>query len=151
MFKNVLFYIWGVVISGSWNQPKWLNNLENEGLECIKNFVLYSSSLKGLASFYEVSYPTVRNRLNIVIKKVETTQENDVDSIVNFIRKLAVEDKLDLDDAKHLLKLHKNEKGEWTFEFIMSFLPVLIYAAILALQYFLSRTGNKIIGLLYCL
>lgn len=109
------------------------------------------SSLKGLASFYEVSYPTVRNRLNIVIKKVETTQENDVDSIVNFIRKLAVEDKLDLDDAKHLLKLHKNEKGEWTFEFIMSFLPVLIYAAILALQYFLSRTGNKIIGLLYCL
>ncbi|WP_415843654.1 DUF2089 family protein [Staphylococcus gallinarum] len=46
-----------------------VNNLENEGLECIKNFVLYSSSLKGLASFYEVSYSTVRNRLNIVIKK----------------------------------------------------------------------------------
>ncbi|MEJ7218507.1 hypothetical protein [Staphylococcus gallinarum] len=33
-------------------------------------------------------------------------------------------------------------------EFIMSFLPVFIYAAILALQYFLSRTGNKIIGLI---
>lgn len=92
--------------------PKWLNNLENEDLEFIKNFVLYSGSLKGLASFYEVSYPTVRNRLNIVIKKVETAQENDEDSIVNFIRKLAVEDKLDLDDAKHLLKLYKNEKGE---------------------------------------
>ncbi|UEH01850.1 hypothetical protein K3U27_05760 [Staphylococcus gallinarum] len=30
----------------------------------------------------------------------------------------------------------------------MSFLPVLIYAAILDLQYFLSRTGNKIIGLI---
>lgn len=59
-----------------------------------------------------MSYPTVRNRLNIVIKKVETAQENDEDSIVNFIRKLAVEDKLDLDDAKHLLKLYKNEKGE---------------------------------------
>ncbi|MEJ7218508.1 DUF2089 family protein [Staphylococcus gallinarum] len=94
------------------NIPKWLNNLENEDLEFIKNFVLYSGSLKGLASFYEVSYPTVRNRLNIVIKKVETAQENDEDSIVNFIRKLAVEDKLDLDDAKHLLKLYKNEKGE---------------------------------------
>ncbi|RIO76160.1 hypothetical protein [Staphylococcus gallinarum] len=33
-------------------------------------------------------------------------------------------------------------------EFIMSYLPVLIYAAILALQYFLSRTRNKIIGLI---
>nr|WP_182739160.1 hypothetical protein [Staphylococcus gallinarum] len=30
----------------------------------------------------------------------------------------------------------------------MSYLPVLIYAAILALQYFLSRTRNKIIGLI---
>ncbi|OEL02483.1 hypothetical protein AST12_08550 [Staphylococcus succinus] len=94
------------------NIPKWLNDLENEDLEFIKNFVLYSGSLKGLASFYEVSYPTVRNRLNIVIEKVELAQENDNDSIVNFIRKLAVEDKLDLDDAKHLLQLYKNEKGE---------------------------------------
>lgn len=30
----------------------------------------------------------------------------------------------------------------------MSYLPVLICAAILALQYFLSRTRNKIIGLI---
>lgn len=97
------------------NVPKWLSNLENEDLEFIKNFLLYSGSLKGLASFYEVSYPTVRNRLNTVIKKVESVQDNDNDSIVNFIRKLAVEDKLDLDDAKHLLKLYKKEKGEWIF------------------------------------
>lgn len=33
-------------------------------------------------------------------------------------------------------------------EFITSFLPVFIYAGILALQYFLSKTGNKIIGLI---
>lgn len=33
-------------------------------------------------------------------------------------------------------------------EFITTFFPVLIYVLILALQYFLSKTGSKILGLI---
>ena len=43
-------------------------------------FILYSGSLKGMAKLYGVSYPTVRNRLDDLIARLEATvelQEND--------------------------------------------------------------------------
>ncbi|MDK1672934.1 DUF2089 family protein [Staphylococcus saprophyticus] len=90
--------------------PKWMMNLEKEDFEFIKNFVINSGSLKALAKYYEVSYPTVRHRLNNVIDRIESAQENQESSLVNYVRKLAIEEKLDLNEAKQLLEIYNNEK-----------------------------------------
>ena len=44
--------------------PSWLEELEDEDLTFIRNFVLSSGSLKEMASQYGVTYPTVRLRLD---------------------------------------------------------------------------------------
>ena len=63
-------------------------NLEKEDFEFIKNFV-NSGSLKALAKYYEVSYPTVRNRLNSVIERIESAKDNEESSLVNYVKRLS--------------------------------------------------------------
>ncbi len=46
-------------------------SLEQEGATFLKNFVLKSGSLKEIAKLYEVSYPTVRLRLDKLIQKID--------------------------------------------------------------------------------
>lgn len=90
--------------------PKWMMNLEKEDFEFVKNFVVNSGSLKALSKYYEVSYPTVRNRLDSVIERIESTKDNEESSLVNYVRKLAIEEKLNLNDAKQLLEIYRQEK-----------------------------------------
>ena len=92
------------------DRPKWMMNLEKEDFEFVKNFVINSGSLKALTKYYEVSYPTVRNRLNSVIERIKSAKDNEESSLVNYIRKLAIEEKLDLNDAKQLLEIYNHEK-----------------------------------------
>lgn len=92
--------------------PIWMANLEKSDFEFIKNFVMNSGSLKSLAKHYEVSYPTVRQRLDNVIERIESTQDNEKSSLVNYVRKLAIEERLDLNDAKQLLEIYNDEKGD---------------------------------------
>ncbi|ERF47815.1 DUF2089 domain-containing protein [Staphylococcus arlettae] len=92
------------------DRPKWMMNLEKEDFEFVKNFVINSGSLKVLTKYYEVSYPTVRNRLNSVIERIKSAKDNEESSLVNYIRKLAIEEKLDLNDAKQLLEIYNHEK-----------------------------------------
>lgn len=49
--------------------PQWILALEQENAVFLKNFVLKSGHLKGIARLYEVSYPTVRLRLDKLIQK----------------------------------------------------------------------------------
>ena len=42
----------------------WLAKLSDEDVSFIKRFVLASGSLKDLAKAYDISYPTVRLRLD---------------------------------------------------------------------------------------
>ena len=49
--------------------PEWILALEEEDVEFIKNFMLKSGSLKEIAKSYQVSYPTVRVRLDRLIQK----------------------------------------------------------------------------------
>ena len=49
----------------------WFDYLENEEKEFIRQLILASGSLKELAKVYDVSYPTVRLRLDRVINKVK--------------------------------------------------------------------------------
>jgi len=50
---------------------KWLQELSEEDRAFIKRFILASGSLKELAKQYQVSYPTLRIRLNRLIKKIK--------------------------------------------------------------------------------
>ncbi|EOS7670157.1 DUF2089 family protein, partial [Enterococcus hirae] len=50
---------------------EWFFNLEPEEQVFIKKFLLASGSLKQLAKEYEVSYPTVRLRLDRLIEKIK--------------------------------------------------------------------------------
>ncbi|MGA4514301.1 hypothetical protein ACUXJ9_001627 [Staphylococcus caledonicus] len=90
--------------------PSWILNLDLQDLEFIKNLVLYSGSLKDLAKYYDVSYPTVRQRLNNVIEKVRLSEQQEDSSLISFVRTLAIEEKLDLSDAKTILDLYNKER-----------------------------------------
>ncbi|MCA9299932.1 MAG: DUF2089 family protein [Phycisphaerales bacterium] len=52
-----------------------LANLERADLDLIVALVLESGSLKGLASAYGVSYPTIRGRLDRVIERLRDAVE----------------------------------------------------------------------------
>ena len=52
--------------------PDWMMNLEDEDVKFIKKFILNSGSLKKMAQEYEVTYPTVRLRLDKLIQKIES-------------------------------------------------------------------------------
>jgi len=90
--------------------PSWILSLESDDLEFIRKFVLNSGSLKQLAKAYEVSYPTVRIRLDRLIQKIEINEEHDKEELINFVKKLAIEERISLEDAKLIIEKYKEEK-----------------------------------------
>ncbi|MCA2504002.1 DUF2089 family protein [Staphylococcus xylosus] len=92
--------------------PEWLLNLENEDLEFIRRLVLSSGSLKKLAKEYNVSYPTVRNRLDILIRKIKLSEQKENNTFINYIKSLTIDEKIDLNDAKKLINLYQQETKE---------------------------------------
>jgi len=91
--------------------PSWILSLEHEDLEFIRKFVLNSGSLKQLAKDYKVSYPTVRIRLDRLIQKIEIHEEHDKEELISFVKQLALEERVSLEDAKLIIKKYKDEKG----------------------------------------
>ncbi|WP_085505189.1 DUF2089 family protein [Thalassobacillus devorans] len=92
--------------------PKWLLDLDSEDLEFIRKFVLSSGSLKQIAKSYDVSYPTVRTRLDRLIQKINLNQDLEGEGFVNFIKQLAIEDRISLEEAKLIIEKYKSEKEE---------------------------------------
>lgn len=90
--------------------PNWLANLENQDIEFIKKFILASGSLKEIALLYEVSYPTVRLRLDKLIQKIEINDKNLNEPFTSFIKELALDEKIDLNTAKLIIDQYKKEK-----------------------------------------
>ncbi len=90
--------------------PSWLEELEDEDLTFIRNFVLSSGSLKEMASQYGVTYPTVRLRLDRLIEKIKVHEETDAEPYVKLIKKLALDDRLDFETAKLLISAYKKER-----------------------------------------
>ena len=84
--------------------PQWILALEQEDAAFLKNFVLKSGSLKEIARLYEVSYPTVRLRLDKLIQKLEVSDQKEEEPFSAFIQGLAVDSRLDLESAKHINK-----------------------------------------------
>ena len=90
--------------------PEWMINLEDEDVAFIKNFIWASGSLKEIAKEYGVTYPTVRLRLDRLIQKIEINESTEQDSYVNLIKRLALDDKLDFETSKILVKEYKKQK-----------------------------------------
>ena len=92
--------------------PAWMAELEDQDLTFIKKFILASGSLKEVASVYGVSYPTVRLRLDRLIQKIQLTETAEADPYVSLIKRLAVDDKLDVETARLLLQAYRKTKEE---------------------------------------
>lgn len=90
--------------------PQWLLALEQEDVTFLKNFVLKSGSLKEIAKLYEVSYPTVRLRLDKLIQKIELSDQKEEEPFSTFIKGLAVDARIDLETAKIIIEKYKQER-----------------------------------------
>lgn len=87
----------------------WFDYLENEEKEFIRQLILASGSLKELAKVYDVSYPTVRLRLDRVINKVKLYSDQENNPFVNSVMQMVIEDKISLDSANEIINNYKKE------------------------------------------
>ena len=92
--------------------PEWMAGLEEEDVAFIKRFILASGSLKEMAGQYGVTYPTVRLRLDRLIQKIRLTEDTAADPYIATIKRLAMNEKLDLDTAKVLIAEYKKTREE---------------------------------------
>lgn len=90
--------------------PMWLTDLSPADLNFIKQFVLCSGSLREIAQIYDISYPTVRNRLNQLIEKIKSSGEKEDENYIKLIRRLTIEDKIDFEAANLLIRTYREEK-----------------------------------------
>ncbi|MFT3882380.1 MAG: DUF2089 family protein [Gemmatales bacterium] len=89
--------------------PAWLAALDEDDLQFLKRLLLASGSLKDLAESYEVSYPTVRNRLDRLIAKAKTADDEKlVDPFERRLKLLVADGQLSPNLAKELLTTHRS-------------------------------------------
>jgi hypothetical protein len=67
-------------VEGSFDLPL-LAQLPEEDQDFILQLIKFSGSLKELSAFYGISYPTVRNRLDSLIEKVEQVRTSNNHSL----------------------------------------------------------------------
>lgn len=90
------------------NIPNWLKQLDETDLHFIKRMVLASGSLKQLAEEYDVSYPTIRQRLDRVIQRIQQADNNpNDDAFESRVRQLVSDNELAPMIARDLLDLHR--------------------------------------------
>ena len=92
--------------------PEWMVNLDDEDISFNKKFILASGSLKEIANQYNVTYPTVRLRLDKLIQKIQISENTANEPYVALIKRLAVNEKVDFDTAKILINEYKKIKLE---------------------------------------
>lgn len=94
------------------NVPDWILSLDEEDIEFIKKFIMNSGSLKEIAKIYEVSYPTVRIKLDRLIEKIKLNDAADNEEFIKFIKQLSIDDRINLEEAKLIIEKYKKEKGD---------------------------------------
>src|ERR1700745_1425495 len=88
----------------------WLDSLEEEDLAFVKRFILCSGSLKELASAYQVSYPTLRLRLDRLIQKIKILDHQKIgDRYQSLLGAQFADGKLDASTFKHLLSIYQQQ------------------------------------------
>ena len=91
--------------------PDWMETLDDEDVQFIKRFILASGSLKEVANQYEVTYPTIRLKLDRLIQKIEINTETQKEPYISLIKRLAVDEKIDFETAKILVSEYRRIKG----------------------------------------
>ena len=92
--------------------PEWLANLAEEDLAFIKNFVLSSGSLKQMSQLYQVSYPTMRLRLDRLIEKIRLNDNETEDPFILLVKSLAIDDRYDVGTARILIDEYRKRRDE---------------------------------------
>ncbi len=93
--------------------PAWIEALSDEDRMFIKRFVLASGSLKDLATAYDVSYPTVRARLNRLIDKITMIESTPQESAFErSLRLLLADGRIDAAGFRELLAAYKQDRKE---------------------------------------
>jgi hypothetical protein len=90
---------------------RWVDLLEEEDLGFVKRFILFSGSLKDLATAYNISYPTLRLRLDRLIEKIKILDDQRIeDSYERLLRAQFADGKLDTSTFRRLLTAYQQEK-----------------------------------------
>jgi hypothetical protein len=85
----------------------WVENLTPDELTFVRRFLLASGSLKQLAEEYDVSYPTLRARLDQLIAKVQQAGPEQEPSVLRLlVRKMVRDGTLEVDMGRKILKAH---------------------------------------------
>jgi hypothetical protein len=93
--------------------PAWIRVLDAEDWQFLKRFLLASGSLKALAEQYDISYPTVRGRLDRLIAKAQAADESGATDVFHRqLRALVAEGRLDRGLARRLLAAHRESLKE---------------------------------------
>src|SRR3954470_13547310 len=88
----------------------WLDHMTDEDRAFIKRFVMASGSLKALAEEYDISYPTVRLRLDRLIDRIKIFDSERITSdFEKVLRAQYADGKIDIATLKTLLEAHKKE------------------------------------------
>ena len=94
------------------NSKRWVDFLEDEDLSFIKRLVLFSGSLKDLATAYDVTYPTVRLRLDRLIAKIKVFDDQEIhDEFERHLRATYAEGKMDAASFKQLLTAYRQSQN----------------------------------------
>ncbi len=92
-------------------EMRWVDFLEEEDVAFVKRFVLFSGSLKDLANAYNVSYPTLRLRLDRLIDKIKILDNQKIeDPYERLLRAQFADGKLDSSTFKRLLSVYQQQK-----------------------------------------
>src|SRR5262245_25940050 len=92
------------------SKDSWFDELDEEDLNFIKRFLLASGSLKDLAAAYDISYPTVRLRLDRLIEKIKVIESEQISSpFERLLRLQFAAGKIDADTLRKVLAAHKQE------------------------------------------
>ena len=89
--------------------PAWLAQLDDEDVQFVKRFLLTSGSLKDLAQLYEVSYPTIRLRMDRLIQRIRSVDESPpTDAFDAKVRALVADGDISIKLGKDLLRIHNS-------------------------------------------
>lgn len=87
-------------------EQNWIKVLNEDDKELIRRFILASGSLKDLAAYYNVTYPTIRSRIDRLIEKIKLSESND-DPCVAYVKSMALEGKITVESAKELIDVFR--------------------------------------------
>lgn len=95
---------------GEKSSDDWFAGLTADEAAFVRRFVLASGSLKQLAEDYEVSYPTIRLRLDALIEKVRALGQGKPPSALRLaVRRMVADGEMEIDVARKLLKAHDED------------------------------------------